>query len=256
MTKIWTFFKRWFIEMGSPPLFYRWSSKALVWLGLSSIIVLSLGLFMGIGLSPADYKQGDVYRIIYIHVPSAIMGESIFIFMAMCGFINIIWRAKISGMLLKAAAPIGMSFVLLVLTTGSIWGKPTWGTWWVWGDARLNLTAILLLVYLGYIASRQFNKDLGKTAKNSSLIGIFGVVQIPILHFSVIWWRSVHQQASILSQETVASGDAPMSSDILITLLLSVLLVTLVHTFLTKRFRISNDILWDNYLNPKSRAKI
>ena len=111
-------------------------------------------------------------------------------------------------------------------------------------------------MYLGYIASRQFNKDLGKTAKNSSLIGIFGVIQIPILHFSVIWWRSVHQQASILSQETVSSGDAPMSSDILITLLLSVLLVTLVHTFLTKRFRISNDILWDNYLNPKSRAKI
>ena len=102
----------------------------------------------------------------------------------------------------------------------------------------------------------QFNKDLGKTAKNSSLIGIFGVIQIPILHFSVIWWRSVHQQASILSQETVASGDAPMSSDILITLLLSVLLVTLVHTFLTKRFRIRNDISWDNYLNPKSRAKI
>ena len=101
-----------------------------------------------------------------------------------------------------------------------------------------------------------FNKDLAKTAKNSSIIGIFGIIQIPILHFSVIWWRSVHQQASILSQETVASGDAPMSSDILITLLLSVLLVTLVHTFLTKRFRISNDISWDNYLNPKSRAKI
>jgi len=113
-----------------------------------------------------------------------------------------------------------------------------------------------LLVYLGYIASRQFNKDLAKTAKNSSFIGIFGVIQIPILHFSVIWWRSVHQQASILSQETVASGDAPMSVDILTTLLISVLLVTLVHIFLSKRFRISNDILWDNYLNPKSRAKI
>ena len=126
----------------------------------------------------------------------------------------------------------------------------------VWGDARLNLTAILLLVYLGYIASRQFNKDLAKTAKNSSIIGIFGIIQIPILHFSVIWWRSVHQQASILSQETIASGDAPMSSDILVTLLISVLLVTLVHVSLTKRFRISNDISWADYLNPQSRAKI
>ena len=109
---------------------------------------------------------------------------------------------------------------------------------------------------MGYIASRQFNNDLAKTAKNSSIIGIFGIIQIPILHFSVIWWRSVHQQASILSQETVASGDAPMSSDILVTLLVSVLLVTLVHTFLTKRFRISNDISWEDYLNPQSRAKI
>ena len=155
-----------------------------------------------------------------------------------------------------ANAKSGVIFTIVTLLSGSYWGKLTWGTWWVWGDARLNLTAILLLVYLGYIASRQFNKDLAKTAKNSSIIGIFGIIQIPILHFSVIWWRSVHQQASILSQETVASGDAPMSSDILVTLLISVLLVTLVHIFLTKRFRISNDISWEDYLNPQSRAKI
>ena len=103
-----------------------------------------------------------------------------------------------------------------------VWGKFTWGTWWVWGDARLNLTAILLLVYLGYLASRRFSDDIAKTAKNSSFIGIFGIIQIPILHFSVIWWRSVHQQATILSQETVSSGDAPMSPDILTTLLISV----------------------------------
>ena len=130
------------------------------------------------------------------------------------------------------------------------------GEWGVWGDARLNLTAILLLVYLGYLASRNFSNDLERTAKNSSFIGIFGVIQIPILHFSVIWWRSVHQQASILSQETVATGDAPMSSDILTTLLISVLLVTLVHVFLTKRFRINADKTWEDYLNPKTRAKI
>ena len=205
---------------------------------------------------PYDVTQGVSSKLLYIHVPTvwiAYLAYTLtFLYSALYFFSN---KSKYDSIAI-ANAKSGVVFTIVTLLSGSYWGKQTWGTWWVWGDARLNLTAILLLVYLGYIASRQFNKDLGKTARNSSLIGIFGVVQIPILHFSVIWWRSVHQQASILSQETVASGDAPMSSDILITLLLSVLLVTLVHTFLTKRFRISNDILWDNYLNPKSRAKI
>ena len=150
----------------------------------------------------------------------------------------------------------GVVFTIVTLLAGSYWGKANLGNMVGMGRCKAQLNSYSLLVYLGYIASRQFNKDLGKTARNSSFIGIFGVIQIPILHFSVIWWRSVHQQASILSQETVASGDAPMSTDILVTLLLSVLLVTLVHVFLSKKFRISNDILWDDYLNPKSRAKI
>ena len=132
MNSFWFLLKRWFIEMGSPPLFFNWSSKIVTWLGISALSFLLLGLYWGLILAPPDYKQGDVFRILYIHVPSAIMGESIFIFMAFCGFINVIWRAKISGMMIKSAAPIGMSFVLLTLLTGSIWGKPTWGTWWVW----------------------------------------------------------------------------------------------------------------------------
>ena len=189
--------------MGSPPLFYRWSSKALVWLGVSSIIILSLGLFMGIGLSPADYKQGDVYRIIYIHVPSAIMGESIFIFMALCGFINIIWRAKISGMLLKAAAPIGMSFVLLVLTTGSIWGKPTWGTYWVW-DARLTSTLILFLLFTGVVSLRRMGPDTVQGGKAAALLAVVGVINLPIIKYSVDWWFTLHQPASFSLTERPA----------------------------------------------------
>ena len=150
MNKSWNKLKRWFIEMGSPPLFYRWSSKIIPWLGLFALIFLSLGFYWGIFVAPMDYKQGDVYRIIYIHVPSAILSESIFIFMAICGFINVIWRAKISGMMLKSAASIGISFTLLVLVTGSVWGKPTWGTWWVW-DARLTSTLILFFIYAALI---------------------------------------------------------------------------------------------------------
>ncbi len=131
MNKMWNFIKDWFIEMGSPPLFFKWSSKILPWLILVTFVVFILGLTWGLFYSPTDYKQGDVYRIIYIHVPSAILGQSIFMFMAVCGFITMVWRVKISGMLLKSAAPIGASFTLLALLTGSIWGKPTCGTWWV-----------------------------------------------------------------------------------------------------------------------------
>ena len=136
--------------MGSPPLFYRWSSKIIPWLGILAIIFLTLGLFWGLLIAPTDYKQGDVYRILYVHVPSAILGQSIFMFMAACGLINVVWRAKISGMMLKSAAPIGMSFTLIALVTGSVWGKPTWGTWWVW-DARLTSTLILLFIYAALI---------------------------------------------------------------------------------------------------------
>ena len=243
-------------RLASPKYFFYQTRWPLNLIGLVALVSLIIGLMLGLIFSPPDYQQGDAVRMMYVHVPAAFLSLSLYAFMAFCAILLLVWQIKLAGIMLSAAAKTGASMALIALVTGSLWGKPMWGTWWVWGDARLNLTAILLLVYLGYIASRQFNKDLAKTAKNSSIIGIFGIIQIPILHFSVIWWRSVHQQASILSQETVASGDAPMSSDILVTLLISVLLVTLVHIFLTKRFRISNDISWEDYLNPQSRAKI
>lgn len=205
---------------------------------------------------PYDMTQGVYSKLLYIHVPTVWVAYFGYTFTFIYSVLYFVTTKQKYDSLAVANAKSGIIFTVVTLLAGSFWGKQTWGTWWVWGDVRLNLTAILLLVYLGYIASRQFNRDLGKTAKNSSFIGIFGVIQIPILHFSVIWWRSVHQQASILSQETFASGDAPMSIDILVTLLISVLLATLVHIYLTKRLRISNDILWEDYLNPKSRAKI
>ena len=205
---------------------------------------------------PYDVTQGVSSKLLYIHVPTvwiAYLAYTLtFLYSALYLFSN---KSKYDSIAI-ANAKSGVVFTIVTLLSGSYWGKQTWGTWWVWGDARLNLTAILLLVYLGYLASRRFSDDLSKTAKNSSFIGIFGVIQIPILHFSVIWWRSVHQQASILSQETVSTGDAPMSPDILTTLLISVLLVTLVHVFLAKKFRMNSDQTWDDYLNPKSRAKI
>ena len=213
MNKLWNKLKRWFIEMGSPPLFYNWSSKIIPWLGLLTLLVLLIGLYWGLFVAPMDYKQGDVYRIIYIHVPSAILGESIFIFMAICGFINVIWRAKISGMMLKAAAPIGMSFTLLVLVTGSVWGKPTWGTWWVW-DARLTSTLILFFIYAALIGLHSTIEDKTKADRAVSILSIVGVAIIPVIKKSVDWWQTLHQPSTF----TITSSPS-MSPDMYIPLL-------------------------------------
>ena len=187
--------KKWLIEMGSPPLFYKWSTKILPWLFISAILILGIGLFWGLLFAPTDYKQGDVYRILYIHVPSAILGQSIFMFMAFCGFINVIWRAKISGMMLKSAAPIGVSFTLLALVTGSIWGKPTWGTWWVW-DARLTSTLILFFIYAALIGLHSTIEDKTKADRAVSILSIVGLAIIPVIKKSVDWWQTLHQPST------------------------------------------------------------
>ena len=206
--------KKWLIEMGSPPLFYKWSTKILPWLFISAILILGIGLFWGLLFAPTDYKQGDVYRILNIHVPSAILGQSIFMFMAFCGFINVIWRAKISGMMLKSAAPIGVSFTLLALVTGSIWGKPTWGTWWVW-DARLTSTLILFFIYAALIGLHSTIEDKTKADRAVSILSIVGLAIIPVIKKSVDWWQTLHQPSTF----TITSSPS-MSPDMYQPLLL------------------------------------
>ena len=212
--------------MGSPPLFFNWSSKIVTWLGISAFSFLLLGLYWGLILAPPDYKQGDVFRILYIHVPSAIMGESIFIFMAFCGFINVIWRAKISGMMIKSAAPIGMSFVLLTLLTGSIWGKPTWGTWWVW-DARLTSTLILFFIFMALIGLHSTIDDKTKADRAVSILAIVGVAIIPVIKKSVDWWQTLHQPSTF----TLTSAPS-MSAEMYQPLLLCVIAFYIVFAYL------------------------
>ena len=212
--------------MGSPPLFFNWSSKIVTWLGISAFSFLLLGLYWGLILAPPDYKQGDVFRILYIHVPSAIMGESIFIFMAFCGFINVIWRAKISGMMIKSAAPIGMSFVLLTLLTGSIWGKPTWGTWWVW-DARLTSTLILFFIYMALIGLHSTIDDKTKADRAVSILAIVGLAIIPVIKKSVDWWQTLHQPSTF----TLTSAPS-MSAEMYQPLLLCVIAFYIVFAYL------------------------
>ncbi len=192
----------WFHKLGSPPYFYRLSGRLMPWLGWSCALLLIAGLIGGLILSPPDYQQGDSVRIIYIHVPSAWMSMFIYVVMAVAAAIGLIWRIKISDVMIAASAPIGASFTFIALVTGSLWGKPMWGTWWVW-DARLTSELILLFLYFGYMALHTAIEDPRIAARAGAILVLVGAVNIPIIHYSVEWWSTLHQGA------TVAKFDKP-----------------------------------------------
>lgn len=189
---MWTFIHK----AGSPKTSYQYAAKAAPWIMSLSFIACIYGLTAGLAFAPSDYQQGNVYRIIYCHVPSAILSLMIYITMSISVIIFFIWKIKVADVVAKASAPIGAWFALLTLVTGSIWGKPTWGTWWIW-DARLTSELILLFIYCGIIAIRSAIPDFYLGAKASGLITLIGLVNIPIVHFSVDWWNTLHQGASI-----------------------------------------------------------
>ncbi|MCP4390135.1 MAG: heme ABC transporter permease, partial [Gammaproteobacteria bacterium] len=150
----------------------------------------------GLILAPTDYQQGESYRIIFVHVPAAWMSLFIYVVMAFCGIVIIVWRMKLAEVVLISSAPIGASFTFLALVTGSLWGKPMWGTYWVW-DARLTSELILLFLYLGVIGLHNAIEDKRVAARAVAILALVGVVNIPIIHYSVEWWHSLHQGASL-----------------------------------------------------------
>lgn len=164
---------------------------------LFCILFLSYGLFAGLYLAPPDYQQGNVYRIMYIHVPLAIQSLSVYVIMSAAAFVYLIWKIKIADYIAKISAPIGAVFTALTLLTGSLWGKPTWGTYWIW-DARLTSELILLFIYVGIIAIRAAIPEPRLSSHASALITLLGFLNIPIIHYSVDWWNTLHQGASIL----------------------------------------------------------
>ncbi len=186
----------WFNKLGSPPHFYRIAGKWMPWLALIFLVLLLTGLYGGLVLAPPDYQQGDSYRIIFIHVPSAWMSLFIYVVMAFCGVVTVVWRMKLAEVILISSAPIGASFTFLALVTGSLWGKPMWGTWWVW-DARLTSELILLFLYLGVIGLHGAIEDKRVASRAVAILAIVGVVNIPIIHYSVEWWNSLHQGPKI-----------------------------------------------------------
>ena len=183
-------------RMSSPVHFYRIAGKMTPWFGGFCVLLLLAGLYGGLILAPTDYQQGESYRIIFIHVPSAWMSMFIYVVMAVAGLISLVWRIKLAEVVVVSSAPIGASFTFLALVTGSLWGKPMWGTWWVW-DARLTSELILLFLYLGIIALYSAIEDKRVAARAVAILALVGVVNIPIIHYSVEWWNTLHQPATI-----------------------------------------------------------
>jgi len=186
----------WFNKLGSPPHFYRIAGKWVPWLAALFLLLLLPGLYGGLVLAPPDYQQGESYRIIFIHVPAAWMSLFIYVVMAFCGVVIVVWRMKLAEIVLISSAPIGASFTFLALATGSLWGKPMWGTWWVW-DARLTSELILLFLYLGVIGLHGAIEDKRVASRAVAILAIVGVVNIPIIHYSVEWWNSLHQGPTV-----------------------------------------------------------
>lgn len=185
----------------------------LPWLTAFFMVLLVYGLYGGLVLAPADYQQGDSFRIIYIHVPSAWMSLFVYMVMAISGAIGLVWHIKLAEIVSISSAGIGAAFTFIALVTGSLWGKPMWGTWWVW-DARLTSELILLFLYMGVIGLYGAIEDKRTAARAVAILALVGVVNIPIIHYSVEWWNTLHQGA------TVAKFDKPsMHPDMLIPLL-------------------------------------
>jgi heme exporter protein C len=214
---------KWFHKLASPPHFYDLSAKLIPWFAAPGLLLIAYGTWAGLFLAPPDYQQGDAFRIIYVHVPAAYLSMMGYMIMAISAGIGLIWRIKLSHAVAAAAAPLGAWFTFLALMTGSIWGRPMWGTWWEWGDPRLTSELIMLFLYFGYMALRAAIDDTGKADKASAVLALVGAVNIPIIHFSVEWWSSLHQGATI-----VREGGPAMPPEMLTPLLSNIFGFTLV----------------------------
>ena len=183
-------------KFSNPKRFQELSDNIYPWINFLAFVFILIGLYYSFFNSPPDYLQGETVRIMYIHVPSAWLSLMIYSSMGICSIISLIWKHTLADIISRSRAPIGASFTLVTLITGSIWGKPTWGTWWVW-DARLTSELILLFIYLGHIILSNAFDDFRKGDRNASILAIVGLINLPIIKWSVDWWNTLHQPASL-----------------------------------------------------------
>ncbi len=213
-------------DLANPDRFDRFARAATPIAAAGALLLLVAGLYLALFGSPADYQQGESVRIMYVHVPAAWMALMCYSSMAVASVVGFIWKHPLADVAAKATAPIGASFTFLALVTGSLWGKPMWGTWWAW-DARLTSVLILFFMYLGYMAAWSAFEDKSRAARIAAIICIVGFINVPIIKFSVDWWNSLHQPASVFR------ADGPsIHSSMLTPLLLMGLAYTLIFTAL------------------------
>jgi heme exporter protein C len=185
----------WF-KYASPQMFFGLSEKLIPWFVIAALILGVLGLYIGFFVAPTDHQQGDAYRIIFVHVPAAWMSMFIYIVMAFWAGVGLVLNTRMSSMMASALAPTGAMFTVLALWTGALWGKPTWGAWWVW-DARLTSELILLFLYIGFMALQASIDDVRRADKAGAVLALVGVINVPVIYFSVRWWNTLHQGASV-----------------------------------------------------------
>ena len=191
-------------RFANPARFLVLARPATGWLLAIGLVLTAVGIFAGLTLTPPDYLQGETVRILYIHVPAAWLGMAGWVGIAVASVSQLVWRHPLAAVAGRATAPAGATFAALCLASGSIWGRPTWGTWWEW-DGRLTSMLILLFLYLGYIALDAAERERGGEGRLAALFGLVGAINLPIIHYSVLWWRTLHQGQSItLTGSTIA----------------------------------------------------
>ncbi len=222
----------WF-KYSSPASFYSLAGKMIPIFVIAAVIFLVAGLYIGFFVAPTDFQQGEAYRIIFIHVPAAWMSMFLYVVMAFWAAIGLAFNTRLSSMFATAIAPTGAMFTFLALWTGALWGKPMWGTWWVW-DARLTSELILFFLYIGFMSLQAAIDDPRRADKAGAIIAIVGVVNIPIIYFSVQWWNTLHQGAS------VSINQAPAMATTMLTGMLIMVLASWMYSIavILKRVRV------------------
>ncbi len=206
----------WF-KFSSPTTFYPIAGKMVPWFKWIAILLIAIGLYMSFFVAPTDYKQGEGYRIIFVHVPAAWMSMFIYVIMACWSGIGLVFNTRLSSMMAQALAPTGAMFTFVALWTGAFWGKPMWGTWWVW-DARLTSELILLFLYIGFIALQSAIDDPRRADRAGAILALVGVVNVPIIYYSVKWWNTLHQGATVKIGSESSMGETMLVTMLIVTL--------------------------------------
>lgn len=228
--------------LANPGRFVRIADRVLPWVSALAVVLVAVGLYAGLVIVPADYQQGDTVRIMYVHVPAAWMAMFVYASLAAAAASGLIWRHPLGFVIAQSAAPIGAAFTFLALVTGSLWGKPMWGTWWVW-DGRLTSVLILFFLYLGLMALVEAFDDPKRGQKAAAVLALVGVVILPIIKFSVDWWATLHQPASIMRLDGQTTIHASQLWPVLVMALgftayyIAVLLVRVKQQLLASRLR-------------------